>query len=115
MRTSIRWCVLVLLASVGSTQIATAQEAKRLFFEADMVRHALEGQAGPFCVLANQFKRKEAVAWRIRVLDQTGQQMDNITLKSVVVELSDGQKLNAKFGGHPPAARRRISSGHCIG
>ena len=66
MRTSIRWCVLVLSASVGSTQIATAQEAKRLFFEADMVRHALEGQAGPFCVLANQFKRNEAVAWRIR-------------------------------------------------
>ena len=65
MRTSITWCVLVLSASVGSTQIATAQEAKRLFFEADMVRHALEGQAGPFCVLANQFKRKEAVAWRI--------------------------------------------------
>jgi hypothetical protein len=42
------------------------------------------------------------VAWRIRVLDQTGQQMDDMTLKSVVVELSDGQKLNAKFGGHPP-------------
>ena len=41
--------------------------------------------------------------------------MDDMTLKSVVVELSDGQKLNAKFGGHPPAARRRISSGHCIG
>lgn len=102
MRTSITWCVLVLSASVGSTQIATAQEAKRLFFEADMVRHALEDQAGPFCVLANQFKRKEAVAWRIRVLDQTGQQMDDMTLKSVVVELSDGQKLNAKFGGHPP-------------
>jgi hypothetical protein len=41
--------------------------------------------------------------------------MDDMTLKSVVVKLSDGQKLNAKFGGHPPAARRRISSGHCIG
>src|SRR6476661_4941120 len=102
MRTSIRWCVLVLLASVGSTQIATAQETKRLFFEADMVRHALEGQAGPFCVLANQFKRKEAVAWRIRVLDQTGAQADDITLKSVVVELSDGQKLNVKLGRRPP-------------
>ena len=76
MRTSITWCVLVLSASVGSTQIATAQEAKRLFFEADMVHHALEGQAGPFCVLANQFKRKEAVAWRIRVLDQTGRPGD---------------------------------------
>jgi hypothetical protein len=102
MRASITWSVLVLSVSVASAQIASAQEAKRLFFEADMVRHAVEGQAGPFCVLANQFKRKEAVAWRIRVLDQTGQQMDDKTLKSVVVELSDGQKLNAKFGGHPP-------------
>jgi hypothetical protein len=63
---------------------------------------ALEGQAGPFCVLANQFKRKEAVAWRIRVLDQTGAQADDKVLKSVVVELSDGQKIPAKFGGHPP-------------
>jgi len=67
-----------------------------------MVRHALEGQAGPFCVLANQFKRKEAVAWRIRVLDQTGAQADDKVLKSVVVELSDGQKIPARFGGHPP-------------
>jgi hypothetical protein len=99
MRASITWSVLVLSVSVASPQIAGAQDAKRLFFEADMVRHALEGQAGPFCVLANQFKRKEAVAWRIRVLDQTGQHMDDKTLKSVVVELSDGQKLNAKFGG----------------
>src|SRR5215467_221026 len=89
-------------AGLASIQSAGAQEAKRLFFEGDMVRHALEGQAGPFCVLANQFKRKEAVAWRIRVLDQTGQQMDDKTLKSVVVELSDGQKIPAKWGGHPP-------------
>jgi hypothetical protein len=60
------------------------------------------GQAGPFCVLASQFKRKEAVAWRIRVLDSSGQQMGDKELKSVVVELSDGQKLKTKFGPHPP-------------
>ena len=45
MRASITWCVLVLSASAGSSQLASAQDAKRLFFEADMVRHALEGQA----------------------------------------------------------------------
>jgi hypothetical protein len=91
------------LSVVGLAAInaASAQE-KKLFFEGDMVRHALEGQAGPFCVLANQFKRKEAVAWRIRILDQTGAQADDKVLKSVVVELSDGQKIPAKFGGHPP-------------
>jgi hypothetical protein len=88
-------------ASFGFTQVAAAQEAKRLFFEGDMVRHTVEGQAGPFCVLASQFRRKEGVAWRIRVLDQTGQSADDKKLKSVVIELSDGQKLNLKFGGHP--------------
>jgi hypothetical protein len=97
--------LLALVASVtclAAIDAASAQDKKHYFFEADMVRHAQEGQAGPFCVLANQFKRKEAVAWRIRVLDQTGAQADDKMLKSVVVELSDGQKLPAKFGGHPP-------------
>jgi hypothetical protein len=102
MRRPITFSILVVSAGLGAAQVANAQDAKRLFFEADMVRHAQEGQAGPFCVLANQFKRKEAVAWRIRVLDQAGQQMDDKTLKSVVVELSDGQKIPAKWGGHPP-------------
>jgi hypothetical protein len=102
MRRPITFSILVLSVGLGTAQVASAQDAKRLFFEADMVRHAQEGQAGPFCVLANQFKRKEAVAWRIRVLDQAGQQMDDKKLKDVVVELSDGQKIPAKFGGHPP-------------
>jgi hypothetical protein len=102
MRTLHTLTILVLsAASLGFTQAAAAQEAKRLFFEGDMVRHTVEGQAGPFCVLASQFKRKEAVAWRIRVLDQTGQPADDKKLKGVVIELSDGQKLNMKFGGHP--------------
>ena len=89
------------LTCVALATAASAQD-KRLFFEGDMVRSNQPGQAGPFCVLANQFKRKEAVAWRIRVLDSTGQQMDDKGLKSVIVELSDGQKLTTKFGPHPP-------------
>src|SRR5262245_8972182 len=103
MQTPTRLSVLVIVAAtLASFGIANAQDGKRLFFEADMVRHAQDGQAGPFCVLANQFKRKEAVAWRIRVLDQAGANLDEKGLKSVVVELSDGQKLPAKFGPHPP-------------
>ncbi|MCC6777480.1 MAG: hypothetical protein IT537_12755 [Hyphomicrobiales bacterium] len=86
----------------ASVPAAHAQDAKRYFFEGDMVRHGIEGQAGPFCVLANQFKRKEGVAWRIRVLDQTGATADDKMLKTVVVELSDGQKIPASFGPHPP-------------
>jgi hypothetical protein len=91
------------LATVGFTTGAQAQS--KLFFEGDIVRHALPGQQGPFCVLNNQYKRKEAVAWRIRVLDgTTGAQADDKALKSVVVLLGNGQKLPAKFGGHgrPP-------------
>jgi hypothetical protein len=53
-------------------------------------------------VLSNQFKRLEKVVWRIRVLDTAGQSLDDKGLKSVIVELPDGQKLNAKFDRHPP-------------
>jgi hypothetical protein len=56
-------------------------------------------------VLSNQFKRLEKVVWRIRVLDAAGQSLDDKGLKSVVVELPDGQKLDAKFDRHPPPAQ----------
>jgi hypothetical protein len=103
MQNPIKLSVLAIAAAtLALPKIADAQDAKRLFFEGDMVRANMEGQAGPFCVLASQFKRKEGVAWRIRVLDQTGKSLDDKGLKSVVVELSDGQKINAKWGQHPP-------------
>src|SRR5260221_6001882 len=79
---------------------AQAQQAKKLFFEGDIVRHALADQAGPFCVLNNQYKRKEAVAWRIRVMQPNGEVADDKVLKSVVVELGNGQKLPAGFKPH---------------
>src|ERR1700731_1629629 len=93
-----------LSTAFGLTSGAQAQEARKLFFEGDIVRHALENQVGPFCVLANQFKRKEAVAWRIRVLEPDGKIADNTVLKSVMVVLGNGQKLPARYGGHgmPP-------------
>jgi hypothetical protein len=95
---------IVLSTAFGLASGAQAQEARKLFFEGDIVRHALENQVGPFCVLANQFKRKEAVAWRIRVLEPDGKIADNTVLKSVVVILGNGQKLPARYGGHgmPP-------------
>jgi len=96
--------VLGFATVLGSAAGAQAQEAKKLFFEGDIVRHALENQVGPFCVLANQFKRKEAVAWRIRVLVPNGAVADDKVLKSVVVVLGNGQKLPGHYGGHgmPP-------------
>jgi hypothetical protein len=95
---------IALSSVLGFATGAQAQQAKKLFFEGDIVRHALADQVGPFCVLANQFKRKEAIAWRIRVLEPTGGIADNMVLKSVVVELGNGQKLPAHYGPHgmPP-------------
>lgn len=96
--------IALALALLGMADGAMAEQAKKLFFEGDLVRHPVENQAGPFCVLTNQFKRKEAVAWRIRVLDSNGDAADDKLLKSVVVELGDGQKLPAHYGPHgkPP-------------
>jgi hypothetical protein len=88
-------------AMLGLASGAQAQQqAKKLFFEGDIVRHALPNQAGPFCVLVNQFKRNEAVAFRIRVLQPSGEVADGTVLKSVVVELGNGQKLPAAFKPH---------------
>jgi hypothetical protein len=93
--------IVLSAATFAFAQPAHAQ-AKKLFFEGDIVRHAIEGQQGPFCVLANQFKRKEAVAWRIRIMQASGQVADAKALKSVTVVLGNGEKLPAKYGPHPP-------------
>lgn len=87
---------------VGLTSAAPAQDGPKLFFEGDMVRGAQPtGMTGPVCVLTSQFKRKESVAWRVRVLDAAGKSIDDKQLKSLIVELSDGQKFPMKFGPHP--------------
>jgi len=96
------WTFAMALGVTGLVQPVNAQEAKHLFFEGDIVAHALEGQAGPFCVLKNQYKRNEAVAWRIRVLDQNSAVADEKVLMSVVVVLGNGQQIATKFGPHPP-------------
>jgi hypothetical protein len=93
---------LALLLALGVAPIARAQNAKPLFIAADMVQGP--AGAGPICVLTSRFMRKEIVAWRIRVQDATGKQLDDKGLKSLVVELSDGQKFDAHYGGHPPNA-----------
>lgn len=93
---------LALLLALNLASMAQAQSAKPLFIAADMVRGP--GGAGPICVLTSRFMRKEIVAWRIRIQDATGKQLDNKGVKRVVVQLSDGQKFVAHYGGHPPNA-----------
>jgi hypothetical protein len=101
--------LLAAASSISMALMATANAqgtaAKRLFFEGDLVRGAQQGAPGPFCVLNNQYKRLEKVVWRIRVLDEAGKSLDGSGLKSLVVELPDGQKLAAKYGPHPPPAQ----------
>ena len=81
--------------------------------DGDMVRGAINGAQGgavidynpdgsPICVLTNQFKHREKVVFRFRIRDQTGKTVENDGLSSLVVELPDGERLQARFGPHPP-------------
>jgi len=105
---SLTLSALALAAIVGISGSAFAQSrtepAGKLFFEGDIVRHALAGQQGPFCILNNRYTRGEAVAFRQRVLKPDGTPATNMDLKSVEVELGNGQKLPLHYGGHgmPP-------------
>src|SRR5271168_2201826 len=106
MRTSMIVAIALSGAVLGLTDGAQAQVsgAPKLFFEGDMVRGGQPGAPGPVCVLDNQFKHLEKIVWRFRVLDQNGKALDGSGLKSLVVELPDGQKVNAQYGPHPGAA-----------
>jgi hypothetical protein len=90
----------VALGVLGFANGAHAQAAK-LFFEGDLIRGAQAGAPGPFCVLNNQFKHLEKVVFRFRVLDKDGKALDAAGLKTLTVELPDGQKLAAAYGPHP--------------
>jgi hypothetical protein len=96
-----------IVLSIGITGISgdvyaqmRTEPAGKLFFEGDIVRHRLDGQQGPFCVLQNQYKRGEAVAWRIRALQPSGAVADDMVLKSVIVELGNGETLPAEYKSH---------------
>jgi hypothetical protein len=90
------------VAIFGFADLAQAQSAGKLFIDGDMVRGAQRGAPGPACVLNNQFKHLEKVVWRMRVRDADGKPLDEKGLKSVVVEVSNGQKVQASYGPHPP-------------
>src|SRR2546423_14417518 len=91
--------VVASLSGSAYAQTRTAPAGK-LFFEGDIVRHALMGQEGPFCVLNNRYTRGEAVAFRQRVLKPDGTVADNTYLKSVEIELGNGNEVPLHYGGH---------------
>src|ERR1700722_1019004 len=103
---SLTIAVAVTGAVLGFGSAAQAQGAggAKLFFEGDMVRGGQAGAPGPVCVLDNQFKHLEKIVWRFRVLDDNGKALDGTGLKSLVIELPDGQKVNAQYGPHPGPA-----------
>lgn len=77
--------------------------AQAMVIQSDTVRGVLQGMTAPGCVLNNQFKHKEEIVFRIRVIDtKTGKPLDKDGLKSLVIELPDGQKFPAHYGMHPP-------------
>ena len=90
------------LTGISGTTLAQnrTEPAGKLFFEGDIVRHRVDGQAGPFCVLQNLFRRGESIAWRVRVLQPDGCVADDTVLKSVVVELGSGETVALDYGPH---------------
>jgi len=90
--------------SGGALAQVTTDPAGVLFFEGDIVRHRLDGQAGPFCVLTNQYMRGEAVAWRVRILKPDGTAATDADLQSVVVNMGNGETVPLEYGphGNPP-------------
>ena len=93
----------VAFATSASAQMRTDPPGK-LFFEGDIVRHALMGQQGPFCILNNRYMRGEAVAFRQRVLLPNGTPATDKELKSVNMILGNGTTVELKYHGHgmPP-------------
>ncbi len=100
MKTTTFAAAVALSAAVIS--LTGAARAQSLFLDGDIVRGAQAGAPGPVCVLSNQFKHLEKVVFRFRVRDQSGKLLDDKEVKSLVVELADGQKIQGYYGGHPP-------------
>lgn len=72
-----------------------------LFFSGDMVTSPPDGSKAPDCVMASQFKHGMGVVFRVRVLNDKGNDVTGSDLKSLVVDLSDGKSVALKYGGHP--------------
>ena len=91
------------LATPAAAQVRTTPPGK-LFFEGDIVKHNLEGQIGPFCVLQSRFMRGEAIAWRMRLALPNGANADDKVVKTLVVHMNSGQTLGLDYGphGNPP-------------
>ena len=93
--------ILVSAAVLGLPGAALAA-TPQLFFSGDMVTSPPEGtKTVADCVLASQFKHGMGVVFRVRVENATGAAVTDKDVKSLVVDLSSGQTINLRYGGHP--------------
>src|SRR6266481_6845553 len=98
--------VTVALAVAGFANLSAAQEAQKLFIEGDIVRgNTPAGITGPVCVLANQFKRKENVVFRIRVRNAAGTPLDDKNIRGIGA-LRSSCRTARNFRRHTEPARR---------
>ncbi len=96
-------------ASQAPAATSAPAATTKLILDLDTVRGPTgvpqEQRAAKSCVQANKVPVGGQVVWRIKVIDpRTGKDMDDASLTSVVVTLSDGQTFTAKYGGHPSSA-----------
>lgn len=85
---------------------AAASLAAPLVIQADTVQGSKNlttaQQATQSCVEENRFDHNAEVIFRAKVIDPvTGKSLDASGLKSVVVELPNGNNVTLKFGQHP--------------
>jgi hypothetical protein len=92
--------ILASAAVLGLSGGALAATPK-LFISGDMVISPPEGAAGPHCVLASQFKHGDEVVFRVRVLSPSGDAVTDKDIKTLTVDLSSGQTIAMRYGGHP--------------
>lgn len=88
-------------AAIFALPGAALAASPQLFISGDMVTSPPDGSGAPDCVLASQFKHGMGVVFRVRVLNDKGAAVTDKDLKSLVVDLSTGQTIKLKYGGHP--------------
>jgi len=114
---SAAFMAVILLLSVLLTACGAASPAKpaaapaptfaKLIVTNDLVRGAENidqskpAEVARICSELSKFMHNERIVWRIKVMDpQTGAFMDDKNVGEVSVKLSDGQVVQAKYGGH---------------
>jgi len=90
------------LTAASAMAVVMLQAGSALAAAVPMIVQADTVLSGP-CVQTNQFKQKDAVVFRARVIDAaTGEEMKADDLASVVAKLPDGSSFDLHFGDHPP-------------